>query len=294
MHPSNNVNNTPDIPRTDVYTLDKNGALLDIQKNLVRELVKRLNNFDNIIFEICNEPYFGGVTIEWQHAIADVIAATEKDLPKKHLISQNIQNGASVVSAPHPSVSVYNWHYAYPPTVVGMNYHLRKPIGDNETGFRGVSDSTYRFEGWRFIMAGGALFNHLDYSFAVGHENGDHKYDTTQPGGGSKALRRQLSYLKKYIERFDFLKMKPDSSLVETAVTYNCISEKGKQYAIYFSGSLEKQIRISVPTGKYRATWVHPLTGKEQSTIVEAKNDRLMLTVPRYKEDLALGLKKIT
>ena len=98
MNPVNNVNSTPDIARTDVYTLDKNGSLLDIQKSVVKKLVTELNAFDNVIFEICNEPYFGGVTMEWQHAIADVITETEKSLPKKHLISQNIQNGASIVT----------------------------------------------------------------------------------------------------------------------------------------------------------------------------------------------------
>ena len=29
---------------------------------LVRKVVRELNEFDNVYFEICNEPYFGGVT----------------------------------------------------------------------------------------------------------------------------------------------------------------------------------------------------------------------------------------
>jgi len=36
------------------------------------------------MFEVCNEPYFGGVTMEWQHHIADVIASgrfTEQQTP---------------------------------------------------------------------------------------------------------------------------------------------------------------------------------------------------------------------
>jgi hypothetical protein len=290
MNPANNINSTPNIKRTDVYTLDKNGSLLDIQKNVVRKIVTELNSFDNVIFEICNEPYFGGVTMEWQHMVADVITETEKDLPKKHLISQNIQNGASVVTDPHPAVSVFNWHYAYPPVTVGYNYHLNKALGDNETGFRGVSDSTYRFEGWRFMTAGGALFNHLDYSFAPGEENGEHKYDTAQPGGGSDALRKQFSYLKKFIESFDFVNMKPDSVLLD-GLRGNAIVEEGKQYAIYIVDDTATSISLKIPDGRYMATWMHPLTGRyEKSVAVVSKNNFLQLKVPKHREDIALKL----
>src|SRR5690606_15356376 len=104
--------------------------------------------YSNLIYEICNEPYFGGVTMEWQHHIASLIDTEEKALRKKHLISQNIANGKKLIEDPHPAVSVFNFHYAYPPDAVSQNYHLNKVIGDNETGFNGNADSTYRREGW--------------------------------------------------------------------------------------------------------------------------------------------------
>lgn len=290
MNPVNNVNSTPDIARTDVYTLDKNGALIDIQKTLVKKLVTELNEFDNIIFEICNEPYFGGVTMEWQHAIADVIIETEKSLPQKHLVSQNIQNGASVVSDPHLGVSVFNWHYAYPPVTVGYNYGLNKVIGDNETGFRGVSDSTYRFEGWRFMIAGGALFNHLDYSFTPGHESGDNRYDSTTPGGGSDALRKQFSYLKKFVESFDYIKMKPDSTLLGN-LRGNALVEDGKQYAIYLVDDGTASLDLNIPDGNYHVSFLHPLSGKyEKAKSVSCTGNKLVLSLPPHKQDLAIKI----
>ena len=92
MNAANNVNGVGAVARTDVYTLDKHGGLLAVQEALTRKLVTELNGFDNLFFEICNEPYFGGVTIAWQHRIADVIVETERALPAKHLIAQNIAN----------------------------------------------------------------------------------------------------------------------------------------------------------------------------------------------------------
>ena len=53
-----------------------------------------------------------------------------------------------------------------------MNYGLGKVIGDDETGFRGVADRPYRIEAWDFLAAGGAIFDHLDYSYTIDHENG--------------------------------------------------------------------------------------------------------------------------
>jgi hypothetical protein len=293
LHRGNNVNNTPDIPRTDVYTIDKSGSLLDIQKKLVRKLVTELNSFDNVIFEICNEPYFGGVTLEWQHAIANEIVETEKDLPKKHLVSQNVANGSSLISNPHPAVSIFNFHYAYPPVTIAYNYHLNKVIGDNETGFRGTSDSTYRFEGWRFIIGGGGLYNNLDYSFTPGYEKGDFIYNSKTPGGGSDSLRKQLSYLRKFIESFNFIKMKPDSTvLTDTSLRCNVLAEQGKQYAVYLIDGRLSSLSLSVPSGKYEAVWMHPATGKyEKARIVTSINGKVALTIPKHKEDIALRLR---
>ena len=44
----------------------------------MRKAVRELNGFDNLYFEICNEPYFGGVTLEWQARIASIIVGDRK------------------------------------------------------------------------------------------------------------------------------------------------------------------------------------------------------------------------
>ncbi len=58
----------------------------------------------------------------------------------------------------------------------GLNYSLNKVIGDHETGFKGTNDLPYRVEAWEFMLAGGGLYNHLDYSFTVGDEDGTFVY----------------------------------------------------------------------------------------------------------------------
>ena len=74
MNPANNINPLGTIYRTNVYTLDQSGGLLAAQEKLVRKLAAELKAFDNLYYEICNEPYFGGVTLDWQYHIANVPA----------------------------------------------------------------------------------------------------------------------------------------------------------------------------------------------------------------------------
>ena len=293
----NNINGLGAIARTDVYTLDKSGGILAVQEALVRKIVNELKDFDNLIYEICNEPYFGGVTMEWQHHIADIITETEVTFQARHLISQNMFNGSGKIRDPHPAVSIFNFHYATPPYAVAQNYDLNKVIGDNETGFAGNSDSTYRREGWEFLLAGGGLYNNLDYSFTAGHEKGTFVYPSTQPGGGSSELRRQLGYLKDFLYRFDFIHMQPDSTLIikgqpEKFRSY-ALTEPGKQYAIYFNSGIGINVELTLPAGTYEVEWMNPLTGKrDKKTFLKHSGGKVVLVFPEYGEDIALRVVK--
>jgi hypothetical protein len=309
MNTANNVNGLGKVARTDVYTLDKHGGLLAVQEALVQKLVAELKDYDNLYYEISNEPYFGGVTLGWQHHIADVIVAAEKDFPAKHLISQNVANGAAKVEKPHPAVSIFNFHYATPPDAVAMNYGLNKVIGDNETGFKGTGDAAYRMEGWDFVLAGGGLYNNLDYSFTVGREDGTFVFPASQPGGGGKELRKQLRVLKEFIYGFDFVKMKPDVTTLlgeaPAGLSVRGLSEPGRAYAFYLRPKPAKKgeevpkradevvLRLALPAGSYRVEWLDPLSGKvvKDETFTDNGKERL-LTAPPFKDDLALRARR--
>lgn len=293
MNAVNNINGGGPEDRTHVYTLDKSKELLSVHENLVRKIVAELKEYPNLIYEICNEPYFGGVTLEWQHHIATVIQEAEKDFEHPHLISQNIANGSQKIKNPHSFVSVFNFHYAAPPVAVAQNYHLNKVIGDNETGFDGNSDSTYRKEGWAFIFAGGALYNNLDYSFTAGHENGTFQYPTSQPGGGSQALRKQLSFLKNFIGSFDFVRMKPDSTIVQNKSELKdvqVLAEPGKQYGIYIYGKGPFQLQLSIPQGTYEVEYLDPASGKTERQQPVNSSGTLRISTPAYNEDVGIKI----
>src|SRR5262249_10776855 len=155
MNAANNVNGVGKLARDAVYNRDKNGDLQAAQEALVKKLAAELNEFDNLYFEACNEPYFGGATDDWQRRIIDVLAAAEEPRPTRRRLSLNVANGPKKVEKPPPAVSVFNFHYASPPTAVKENFALDKVIGENETGFKGTGDTHYRMEAWEFLLAGG-------------------------------------------------------------------------------------------------------------------------------------------
>jgi len=291
---TNNINGIGDMVRTESLTM-KDAKMVAVHAAMVRKIVTELKDFDNLYYEICNEPYFGGVTLDWQYHIAEVIVDAEKDFSNKHIIAQNIANGSAKIENPNPNVSIFNFHYATPPDAVGINYGLNKVIGDDETGFRGIEDVHYRTEAWEFIIAGGGAYSNLDYSFTVGHEDGTFPIPEKQPGGGGKALRKQLKILKDFIYGFDFIKMSPDSSIIKSAKpsenAVRVLAKAGK-YAVYIKGGTKTELELDLPKGDYKLEWLNTKTGIiEETKQISHNGGNISLLSPDYIEDIAIRIK---
>jgi len=295
MNAANNINGIGTMKRTEVYTL-KYPKLLAVQDAMVRRIVEELKDFDNLYYEICNEPYFGGVTFEWQAHIAETIAKTEAGYKPKHLIAQNIANKHKKITDPNPQVSIFNFHYAKPPDTVTDNYSLNRVISDDETGFAGSEPNPYRIEGWDFIIAGGAVYDNLDYSFTVGHEDGTAAINA--PGGGGAVLHKQLGILSDFINSLDFIKMKPDDSVIKGGIpakaTARVLAQKGHAYAIYINGGGEAQLQVELPKGNYKAEWLNTKTGKfnKQESYHHPGGNRTLKS-PKYNDDMALRILRL-
>ncbi|MCP4613479.1 MAG: hypothetical protein GY845_32710 [Planctomycetes bacterium] len=296
MNAVNNINGIGKMERTEVYTLN-HPRLLAAQDKMVRRIVNELRGFDNVYYEICNEPYFGGVTLEWQKHISEAIVKAEAKFKRKHLIAQNIANKSQKVVKPNPNVSIFNFHYAKPPKAVTENYGLNKVIGDDETGFAGSEPKPYRLEGWDFIIAGGAVYDNLDYSFTIGHEDGTAEINA--PGTGGPVMHKQLEILKDFINSFDFIKMKPDNSVIKGGIpdkaTARALVQVGRSYAIYIKGGNEAKLIVELPKGTYRAEWVNTKTGKvDKAETFQHNYGNRTLSSSKYVDDIALRIRLIS
>ncbi len=288
QNPANNVNIHQEISRLDAQTLN-NGPLLDYQLSFVKKMVEELNGFDNFFFEIQNEPwadhavavynivnkedlnpgdwsykadFADSASMAWQARLASVIADAESKLPQKHLIAQNYTNFKAPIPVVDPHVSIINFHYAWP-EAAQWNYGYNKVIGFDESGFAGPGDQVYRRQAWQFMLSGGGLFNNLDYSFFVGHEDGLGKNHA--PGGGSAALRHQLRILSDFLKGFDLVKLHPDRTSVTRSpglITY-VLSDKNVSYAVYLRaiGTNHTELQLNTGVGDYLVRTLNTITG---------------------------------
>ena len=294
MNERNNVNHVGRAGRTNVFTLDKDGGLLLVQEALVRKLVAELKDFDNLYYEICNEPYFGGVTPAWQQRMADTVTDAEREFPVRHLIAENVANGRAPILNLAPGISIFNFHFALP-EAVATNYAINKVIGCNETGFKGTEDTPYRMQAWEFVLGGGGLFLNLDYSFTLANPDGTFAPPPQQAGGGSPSLRSQLRILSEFIHGLDFLRMRPDHSIVRAGVPergrVQSLAAPGKQYAVYLRGGAQANLVLDLEAGSYQVEWLNPRTGRVMKPErIKHPGGKVVLVSPPYEQDIALRL----
>jgi len=318
FHPSNNVNRTDVTDWKKLNTLE-NGNVSALQEQYVRKLIHAANGFDNVFFEIQNEPWsdrpvLSGVvnpylqqparnkypnsidlpdqaSLAWQARVAEWITSEEASLPNKHLIAQNYANFRFPVRQLLPGIDIVNFHYAYAEAAL-ENYGLDKAIAYDETGFLGRDDAAYRRQAWNFLLSGGSTFDSLDYSFSPGHEDGS-DLELNGPGGGGPTLRRQLAILRKFLERFSVLNLQPDQQTVRHSAgsSSRVLSYPGREYAIYLDGSGPCELTLNLPKGLYSAEWVNVATGElQRSESIHHAGGTTVLISPKFDGGMALRL----
>jgi len=318
QNPANTINMSGELSRFDAQTLN-NGELLTYQLSFVRKMVNELNAYDNFFFEIQNEPwsdhavpvynivnkedlnvgdwsfkadFADEASMAWQEKIASVIVEEEAGLDKKHLIAQNYTNFRASVPEVGKQISIINFHYAWP-EAARWNYHHNRVLGFDESGFAGSGDQVYRRQAWQFMLSGGGLFNNLDYSFFVGHEDGTGVNDA--PGGGSKDLRFQLKVLSDFLHGFDLEKLYPDNSCVLSSpglIAY-VLSDRQGSFAVFLraTGTENTSLLLESGQGKFQVQILNTLTGSySEEGVLNASDGVLKMNITIPAGELALKI----
>jgi hypothetical protein len=320
LNTANNVNGTAAIDWKKLHTLE-NGNILAYQEHYARRLVGEVNSFDNVIFEIQNEPWSDRpvltdvinpylrppgrdtypnsvdlpdeLSMAWQARVVEWITQEESSLPNRHLIAQNYSNFRLPVRKLLANVDVVNFHYAYPDAVT-LNYGLGKAIAYDETGFLGRDDDAYRRQAWNFMLSGGSAFDALDYSFTTGHEDGSFS-EPNGPGGGSASLRHQLRVLSEFLQSFSLINLRPDTRTVKhsAGAAARVLSSPGKEYAIYLDGNGPTDLTLELPAGNYSCEWVNVATGEiAQLEKFAHKGGEKVLQSPAFQNGIALRMRR--
>ena len=318
LYYENNIQGVGHCDPEDVQTL-KHADLVRREDDYVREIIRQVNAYDNVILEICDEAMVQGTPIDeasaWVGHFVELIRDTEGKLPKKHLVAQQVEGplGGPYDWSSNPHVAVIVAQYAYGKGWLGGmqalddEYGKNKPLEFNETNYypfyKGDKVGDSRVEAWEFIVGGGGSFNQLNGVYTAENPAGK-TADNAQILGSLKAL-------KDFIYSFDFLKMHQDKKFVVGGVPAGAfcrgISEPGRQYALYLHhsagagasaytvtpGNYVEKLVLDLPSGSYRADWVDPASGRVVRTdAFSHPGGHRTFVSPQHSIDIALRIER--
>jgi hypothetical protein len=107
------------------------------------------------------------------------------------------------------------------------------------------------------------------------------------------AFRKNLSVLKKFMEKLDFIHLNPDTAVAANTGSGKvyALSNRGKEYAFYLEKQQDSAIKLQLPAGKYILTWTDPISGVvEKPRKITHKSGVLSLPVPASGTDYALHI----
>jgi len=314
----NNINNVGRYEGKDFWlfsTADpRNTDVMERQKAYIAKITRELNGYDNVIFDICDEPELwqpaGTNVVPWIIAMKDAFLGAESKLPKKHLLGQTVRGGAS------PTLSSESWnewlpteYITYAEQALAGDYVWNKPIVVVETAWynalkldNGYKDvDSVRLETWEFMVGGGA-----------GHINLNGEYYHGQETGGTDThtgIVPQKKVLRDFMNSFDYIRMRQVTDFsIPSGARATALGENGKQYALYIfhaqlkngcfwvgtPGNYQDEITLNtVPAGTYKMEWIDPATGAvKQRETRQHVGAKLVAKTPVYSMDLALRIRR--
>jgi hypothetical protein len=300
LNDTNNVQKGVGTKRDYFCTLQEE-SLVNYQKAYVHKLVTELNRYDNLIYDIADEPDFFNMIPEslvnpWICVMLEEVLDTEANLPVKHLIGQthhpSLEDGEGTEYkdwCTDPRTSWISVEYTFGLKDFSTEYAMNKPYVLIETvspvanpiGFwkSGYGVDAARVHAWAFLVAGGIGF--MEY-------NDD--YDPAKPSGGpvTDEILRQKKVLLDFLYGFDFTRMSyytgfsgiNHQPIRDTTIAWaSAMAETGKQYVMYINysyidcsvapgfyhvmpGQYQETVTLNnVPSGNYSIEWVNPSDG---------------------------------
>jgi hypothetical protein len=302
----------------------RNQDVIRYQKTYIKKIAAELNEFENLIYDICDEPSLQGLpggsclilpdsmVIPWIDEMKGAFLQAEESLPRKHLLGQTVQNLS-------PDLSGESWcewlaaEYVKPAKkALDLDYACNKPIIDVESNYYGMSltKNAYnvdaiRLEGWWFMLGGGAGCINLNGEFHRGQETGG---TNTQ-----SIIVPQKKILKDFMNSLDLagLTRFTGFSGIPSDAFCNVLAEGGKQYALYIfhgdfegewgahfipePGNFQDTIMLNkVPAGHYFLEWIDPSTGSVlNAEKLKWTGGNLILETPGFSLDIAMRMRKI-
>lgn len=278
LHPKNNVNGIEELHWPE-YLSQRHPRLFHWQGALVRKIAEETCHYDNVIYEVCNEPGGGAPTgrpdnpapeevDQWQAALAGVIRQVEQDLPEKHLIAGQqaftwspFSQPADQTFAPDFPVDIVNIHPLPNTLIRGHSYDLGAFMS-GQLRLRALRDyclagyrlpkplnldednaaSQYRdFDGWTIHRkrAWMALLCGCHYDYIDFSIAPGREAGTPE---SQRHIRAWMGHLSEFVHSLDLLTMRPLEGWLKQAPLHTIeavLGAPGNDYCIYLADARE-------------------------------------------------------
>ena len=323
FNPANNVQGVGPTNRHDSHRI-VDAQLFAAQEAAVRRIVKVANRFDNVYFEIQNEPFWNEATVkddeevEFHNRMLAIIREEESALPNRHLVSHNYPQQINALS---DDFDVINEHYpavivatAPDPKIAGAeallsdHYFRGKILALDETNT--LTPAQTRLEAWMFLLGGGGIYNGLDIPLFI--------YTDTNEAGDTelgREFRKPVRDIGTYMDRLHLVALRRNLAWVKSGIpqgaTLQAMASPGQQYVAYLhhgrsggqfqlfydpidAGNQNAALTIDLPPGNWRAVWTRPVDGTTLRTeeFTHAGGNHTLAAVV-YQEDVALRIDRV-
>ena len=275
LNPKNNVNQIETIHWSEYMTC-RHPKLFERQVQHIQRIVRETNRYDNIIYEICNEP--GGNVDEagtpsvdevnrWLIALAGVIRDTEKDLPNRHLVSgqeaftYSPWEQSSTLSFRNFPIDIVNMHPLPNTTYDGKSYD-QGTFMSKQLKIRAVRDfclaaykepkplnldednvaSQYKDpDGWT-IHRKRAWITALSGAHYDMIDFSIINYSETGTEASQRHIRSWIKNLSEFIHSIDLVRARPAVHIIQRCPSHTLpavMAVEGEDYAIYLADERE-------------------------------------------------------
>jgi hypothetical protein len=215
----------------EVLSLPLAPEIEDLERARIRAIVDAVNEFDNVIYEVCNEGY--GDALDWQEWVAEEIRAHEETLPNQHLVG--ITGTWPGTTNPGLFASTADW---ISPTNRGDDYENEPPSADGSKIV--IVDSDHITAGerceptqvWRYFTRG---------MHPMCYEGWDINREATHDA---------MMLTRDYADRVNLAPMEPND---EVCSTRYCLVNPGVEILVY--QPRQGEIDVTLEAGTYEYEW---------------------------------------
>jgi hypothetical protein len=257
-------------------------AVTRLQDLYVRTIVNRMNDLDNVLYEIANE---SPGTVEWQYHVIDTIKALERCKLKRHPVFMSRVGRQPGALSPQNNDILFQSRadVIAPGNFAGLDLRSNPPEADgskviiaetDHMGFTALQDDPVGARAWAWK------------EFTRGNNPSLLDYDPDKSGFDEGV--RALGDTRRMASRIDLVSMTPRSSLSSTGY---CLADPSAEYLVYQPGS--GAFTLNLRPGSYALEWLDPSAGATvaRSHVAATRHTRSVEFTPPFAGDAVLHLK---